>query len=331
MDISNTLTVIGIIVSVIFGAWGVIVTFRARAFGEITFFVERTIALVDSIAGRIPELSIFYRRNPASINLVLLRGTFVNTGTRDIAPNMVETPLSMQLPEGYFWLHSDIVSTSPDVKASISIEGDNHIFIKTGLIRPGEFIRMEALATLPEQIASSKQKGSREKSLLQNLAFTHRIANVSKIKSRKPPEKPVSRWKWLLTFIPGTLIFCVITFVGLAILSGTSSNKLVFPYSSPNNSIIFVEVKPKNAKVVEVKAIDNSFKKELPYESFLSQLKGVPIIKHSEAKISAFAKVFGSIIIGLSILFGLLALYEEVRARQYQIRIYKTYINDAAP
>src|SRR3989304_3241226 len=98
MDPSNTLTTVGIIVSVIFGAWSVIVTFRTRAFGEITFFVERTIALVDSIAGRIPELSIFYRGNPASINLVLLRGTFVNTGTRDIAPNMVETPLSMQLP-----------------------------------------------------------------------------------------------------------------------------------------------------------------------------------------------------------------------------------------
>lgn len=327
MDISNTLSIIGIIVSVIFGAWGVIVTFRARSFGEITFFAERTIALVDSIAGGIPDLSIFYRGNPASVNLVLLRGAFVNTGTRDISPSMVERPVSMQLPEGYHWLHSDIVSTSPDVQASINIEGNQVIILNTGLLRPGEFVRVEALATLAEQVANS-HKGGREKLLLQKINFSHRIATISEIKSRKPPEKPESIRKWLLSFIPGTLIFCLFLLLGSVGFLDRSSNKLVFPMASANDSINFVEVKLKNADVLEVNAIDNSFKSELSYSSFLSRLKGAPVIKHIEKKRSLFGMVFSLLFIAFICFIGIAGLYTAIRDRQYQIRLYKTYIDD---
>jgi len=329
MDLPNSLAIIGIIVSVIFGAWGIFVTFRTRSFGEITYFIEHTIALVDSIAGRIPDLSVFYRDQPASINLVLLKGTFVNTGTLDIAPNMVETPVSMQLPDGYSWLHADIVSTSSDVKASASFE-DKHIVLKTGLLRPGEFIRMEALATLPEQSAVSNQEESREELLLNNLAFAHRIANVSQIKSRKPPEKPVSSWKWIMSLLPAIIIFCLFSVLGLTILHGVPPVKLVFPYSAPNDSIIFVEAELKNADVVKVKDIDNSVEKELPYEIFSKQLRGSPVIKQIKIKDPVSIKVVGSLFIGLPFIYGLYALYNEINKRRYQIRLFKTYSDDAS-
>jgi len=185
MGVSPVLAVLGILVSLGFGAWGVFLALRHRYPGEITFVREQIIALFHAIVKDLPDLAVLYRGAPVGPNVVLLRGSFVNTGTKDISPSMTEGSLTLSLPEGSKWLSASVMSCSPHVKASLSVPYPNAIVLASGLLRCKEFIRFQALAELvtPEASAGPSVADSVERQLERSLRFEHRIQDTRRVRS----------------------------------------------------------------------------------------------------------------------------------------------------
>ncbi len=185
MNISTVLAVLGIIVSLSFGAWGVYLTIESRYAGEITFVKERAIALFDAIVKDLPELVLLYIDAPVSPNVVLIKGSLVNTGKKDISPAMIEKPIAVSLPKGSKWLNVKVVSASRDVKASLNIDQPSSMVLTSGLLRRNEFIRFQAMAELapPERGPSQPDAISLEDRLESSMKFDHRIEGTRAVRS----------------------------------------------------------------------------------------------------------------------------------------------------
>src|ERR1035437_2393042 len=179
MNTSDMLGILGILATVVFGVWGLIVVLRRRYPGEISFVREPYLALFETIVKNIPELTAQYNGKPVSPGLVLLRGALLNSGKKDICDTMVEGKLTFNLPDGFKWLTSKIIATSPNVEASVLTE-ERRLVFSTGLFRCGEFIRFQAITeALPSDSGTATDLTERLESALK---IDHRIADTSAVK-----------------------------------------------------------------------------------------------------------------------------------------------------
>lgn len=170
--------VIGSVLAII-GIW---VTVRKTQPGEITYVRGEYIALFDSIVKNMPELEVYCEKRPVTAGLVLLKGALINSGTIDIEPSMVESPLKLSLPTHFALRIARILETSPNLDASIVKSGEE-IILNIGLFRINEFIRFEALAESQSQLPSLKDSTKPFYSRSDKLfTFSHRIANTKAVK-----------------------------------------------------------------------------------------------------------------------------------------------------
>ena len=185
MDTTLPLTVFGLLL----GLWSIYLAIRTRYPARITFFKEQSIGLFDSIVRNLPELSVLYNNEPVSQNLVLLKGFFLNTGSKDITESLVEDKLAVQLPTGFRWLTARIVSSNGRASVKVPDEGTKLIF-ELGLFKRYEHVRFEALAEIP--VSTSGQKHEYPGLTLEKaLTFSHRIADTRKVEKRVlPPQQP---------------------------------------------------------------------------------------------------------------------------------------------
>ena len=103
---------------------------------------------------------------------------------------MVEKPISLRLPENYEWLDVKVISSSQGVEATITLPDKRQAILDTGLFRAGEFVQIEALATISlENVAGLTKQINQERLLLDALSFTHRVAELSEIKTFEPSEE----------------------------------------------------------------------------------------------------------------------------------------------
>lgn len=61
MSLSDTLSVIAIAISVLFGVWGILAVRRAKYSASLTFVREQSVALLEDFARKIPHLSVSTR------------------------------------------------------------------------------------------------------------------------------------------------------------------------------------------------------------------------------------------------------------------------------
>ena len=80
---------------------------------------EYCLGLFEATVRNIPELKITYNDRPVGDDLVLLKGYLVNTGWKDITPEMVGQHLALDLPTGYRWLKA--VASSPHTEVSVGL------------------------------------------------------------------------------------------------------------------------------------------------------------------------------------------------------------------
>jgi hypothetical protein len=170
------LAIIGIIMTVVFGIWAVQLVLRYP--GKVTFIMEQRLGLYESILANFPELEITYETKPVSRQIVLLKGAFLNSGSKDIVPDMVEQPISMTLPDGYRWLKAKVVHTSPSISAKVNV-CNSKLEFEFSLFRCREFIRFEALAEAPGEDVVGDSLDVAAK-LEEALFFTHRISDTSR-------------------------------------------------------------------------------------------------------------------------------------------------------
>jgi hypothetical protein len=269
---SAILSILGIIVSLLFGAWGIYLAVSRRYPGEITFVREQTIPLFDAIVKNLPEMAVLYKTNPVSPNVVLLRGSLINTGSRDISSLMVERPISLRLPEGSRWLSATVISRSRDVKASVKIVEPRSISFENGLLRRNEFIRFQALADMSNKGSDAEEASARrEEYFKDSLHFDHRIQDTGSVKSFEllPSRSFVKRYRSLFVFIALGILF-LIGYLIFYELHGFPS-QLAYDFQVSKDEITRVYIKDIGSKAIKVKSVDGKFSATIPREEFFAK------------------------------------------------------------
>ncbi len=294
----HILGILGLIATIVFGLWGVYLVIRKRYPGEITYYEERKINLFHSIIKNLPELKISYKNTAVDENLILIKGILINTGHKDISPEMIERPLECMLPEGSKWLTTKIISTSKNVKVALSQSSESVLTFKTGLFRCKEYIRFEALANIP----GLKQLQKDKKNI--KLKFKHRIADTRQIEERKASITP----KLSKTLIPGLLIILLSIFALLydTYLSPESYLKLIYQIKTTNNEIMDVTISPKDMTNLKITSLNDShYKKIIPVNEFSisnNDLKPKIVVDYNRKYLNMLA-YFLNLLMGLSIVF----------------------------
>jgi hypothetical protein len=193
-------TIAGIVATVVFGVWAVVLAKSRKYPGEITFFHERTIRLLDDVVGDLPQITVNYKGQPAAKNLTLLKGFLLNTGRKDLSKEMIEQPLSIQLPEGYRWLEASAKGSWDGVEHAAIIE-PRTVAISWTLLRCSEFMTFESLVEVAEL-----------KNWRPHLVTQHRIADTGRVRVHRVPTKLKNDWKELA--IPVLLAMVVSEVVG---------------------------------------------------------------------------------------------------------------------
>lgn len=323
MSHTNILTIAGIFISSIFGAWGIYVALKQRFQREITFIREQSIALFDTIVKNLPELSVKYKDSPVKPNLVLIIGALVNSGKSDISPpSIIEQPIRISLPEGYKWLTSKVISSSENVEAEIKVENDNNLVLDNGLFMQKEYIRFQALAEVPiEDSNGNKNKHSLDDQLEESLKFSHRIADLHEIKKLKLKEK-----KYLYrTF--RTFLFTAIASFLFFVFSLTSSifimvndEKIVYNYLTDDSKIIKVEIVSQRNQDIKIKEIDTAFKKTLTASEFFKRCQGYPsLYPKSKSRIDMLIIMFLGI--AYFIFPGAMSLMSLLKYHEYRSNV----------
>jgi hypothetical protein len=193
MELNSIFGILGIAATVMFGGLSVYLFVTRRYPGQITFIREDAIALFDSIVKNFPDLKVLYQDRPVTEGLVLLKGAFVNTGSKDITPDMVAEPVKLALPDGFRWCGARIISHSPDHHGTLTL-GEQEISCHTAMFRCGEHVRFEAVAEVPVQNrAEGDPEKKMERRLVSALKLTHRIADTQEVKVRDFPDEMYAR------------------------------------------------------------------------------------------------------------------------------------------
>jgi hypothetical protein len=293
------LTIIGIAFTVFLGLWGIYLMVKRKYSPEITFVQESCLGLFDSIVKNMPELEVYYKDSPVAEGLVLLKGSFLNTGSKDISEAMVEEKVSVSLPEDFRWLTAKVVSTSPEVHSHVTIL-DRSIVLETGLFRCHEYIRFEALAEVPtENPQHNKGAESIENRLIKALTMHHRIADTQKIKKRDLPPLEISRRR-LKVLIP-ICVIVVIILISFGVLSYTGvPGELHLLIPTSDGQIMEVETKVRAGDILRAKGVqDKTYRKNIPAKQLFKSYGIVPKILPDR-----FFKPFFIIYIVLPILFA---------------------------
>ena len=179
-NINFILTILGTILSIVFGILSIDLFKKKKYPGRITFIEERATGLFASLVKNFPQIAISYENQPINQQIVLLRGFIINQGIIDINESMVEERLALKLPDGFKWLTAKIVDASEGSKANVQIT-DSHLYFNLGLFKKNEFVRFEALLDVPVQQSSNI---SSLKLLREELKFVHRIADTAVVETK---------------------------------------------------------------------------------------------------------------------------------------------------
>ncbi len=217
MTLSDALSVAGILISVLFGVWGIYLSLRRAKYpASLTFVREQTVALLDDFATRIPNLSVLYKDTPVDKSVVLLSGYLVNDGNVDITPQMTERPLSCELPGSCSWLEFKLTGAAEALSATGNIKSPQTLELNFGLFRRDEAFSFQALALVGAEYAKKKPTA-----LAEALRWSHRIAGLGAIKTTTLPEPETKskkeQWSRKGVFIA---IAAIYLFVGLSQATG---------------------------------------------------------------------------------------------------------------
>lgn len=274
MELINMLAFLGIAVSAAFGTWGIYLTIKHRYLVQLTFLKDQSIALFDSIVKNLPELEVLYKQTPVTPNLVLLRGALVNTGKKDIAPTMVESPITAVLPDGFKWLTAKVVSASDNVQADIQVKSDTAFVIRTGLVRCQEHIMIQALAEIPTEFADSGD--GIDKELARSLRFQHRIEDAGKIYSVELQEEEAAKKRLkMVIIIPIVTILIVCISLGILWFRGVPIT-LAYTLSTAEGQEVLVSIESIKEGFIEVKGVEKDYEATFPFNEFFDHCLGRP-------------------------------------------------------
>ncbi len=326
MNYSAILGIFGIIVSACFGIWGVTLSLKKRKYpGEISFIEDHYIGLFDEIVANIKDLSVLYKKSSIDSSLVLFKGHLINSGSKDISPDMVGEELSANLPKHFRWLEAKIIKSSPKVKADIKLDSEEKIKFNLGLFRCSEFVSFEALAEVPANEPVKDIKEEKASIQFKNALFwEHRIADTGSIKSEQLPDKPQK--DLLATFRRVQLI--IMSLVCLAVpfffyfkVIPEASFSLQYEIATENNNKLLVTLRPKSEGIATLKEVDGSTEMTVKIDQLYDKYKAKPVIKRRNTILPITIGIALMLVAFMMISFLLFDDFREVYKRRKLLRM----------
>jgi len=264
MAFSDILSILGLILTIIFGIWGIMITIRKRYPGKITFVEENAIGLFNSIIKSFSEIKIQYNDLPISEQMIYLKASFINTGSIDLSTKDNTHKLKVELPNDYKWINCKITGHSKDIECNLSSTNRELIF-DFDLLRKNEFIQFEAFAEIKNTYKSASV-------FRKSLAFTHRIPNTTKIdKQLYLNEEQIKdkRYEFKKNLVFATLFLLFI--IGLTTYNFiTKSSDLEYKYINSEKEYV-VKVTSLGIDKIKIEDSDKDFEKIMSIEDFNSQ------------------------------------------------------------
>lgn len=306
------LSILGIVATVVLGAWAIYIGVRHQYPGQITFVNEKTIRLFDEIVRNFSELSVLYEGKPVDPNLVLIEGSLLNTGRKDIDPQMVEHKLKCNLPEGFRWVRAKRIGATEHVQADVAIVNDTALEFTMGLLRRNEFVRFQALAAVPHE-------GKKDSSLEDSLSFSHRIADtcsVQKVRiSSNRTQKRISRilsivFSIYLSFGAFHLVYYFIRHEPV----------LVYSIRTDEGALVLVKVSAEADNTVKVQGISQTYSATFTLDQFQKRREGSETIQFQRRMSHLVTGIMTTVIALMA--FGMICpLYLEERSQRRLRRI----------
>lgn len=256
--LSAVLSVLGVIATVVLGVWAIRLALSSRYPVRLVFAVEQSIGLLDPLAQAIPDLQVLYGGAPIDRNLILLRACILNDGTRDIAPNMIEEPLAMVLPEGFSWRRSRQLAASPGVRTLLS-QTDQILTVGFGLLKQGEHIKVECLVEAPPPAQDQRHSQDAGTSLPKLLKFKHRIADAGEVRPVRLDELQRAAQRSLFELLKNGILLVFMVLV-LAVVALIAPSELHFVVPTSDRGPVETIVRPTRHGQLALKAVSGGFR-----------------------------------------------------------------------
>jgi len=254
-----SLTILGIVVTAGLGAWALRLSYRARYPGKITYIHESRISLFDSIVRNLPELTVLHHGAPIEENVVLLKGNFLNTGTKDVTEQMIYEPLTAALPDGHKWLSGQVTASSRAATAYIDSNDERVLTFAFNFLRSDEYIKFEGLVEVP----STAKRGDL------SLCFDHGIVDTQKVGRAVTGE---SAYDVVLAFFLTTA--ALFFFVAVGILGGellSPTTEIIYQVSNEQGNLVDVTIAPQATGILKVEGRDNPYFAESTVDAFFAE------------------------------------------------------------
>lgn len=275
MDLSNVFGIIGIVVSFLFGVWGVYLAYKnAKSKASLAFVHEQVIGLFDDVASKLPNLSIKYKDRQIDSKVLLINGYIANDGGKDISRAMVERTLSALLPEKWKWLECKILSAPEDLSVTSEITLEKELCFEFGLFRKGESFSFQALISIDDEINPKKTKA-----LIDKIEWSHRISDLGKVSSIDLPYEKKSLFRYIIPITVG-LIYVVMSFFTLF---SNSLERPVINYMVPvDGKYIEVKFTPELDGSAKLEAIEIEHEETVNLQQYFNTTKISPKISYQK-------------------------------------------------
>jgi hypothetical protein len=304
MDNELLVSLTGVIATLVVGFLGIRLSRGREKKVSLKFVCILELHLFESIVQQLEDIDIKYRGQPINDNVVLLKGSIVNDGIRDIDKAMIYKPLSIGLPKDFKWLDVKIIKKSKDLKTACCIQNDRSLRLDWDLLKRDEFITFLALV---------EYTGDKEYDGVLNFKFNCRMTNLFRVKQEAPFTHERLPFGIGLAFV----FACIgLIFIGIGMFgSGIDPNPYEFHYrliEDGKKTDVMIEVLDKDTVILV---------KEGSHEREKIELKSLFREKDLEAYIydygfTRFSKNFNiifSIIIILLFLYILIGLVRRIK------------------
>lgn len=260
IDWSFILTVVGIILTIVFGIWGILLVKRKNYPGRVTLVKQSILSLFNNIAKNFDEIAISYKGSPIKENVIYLKGSFINDGEIDIEGSSIERPITLGLKDEFKWIKCKITDQSDELICGTDISPDSKsIEFKFGLFRRKEFFQFEALIETTEKKLTADD-------LYKSITANHRIPNTQKVtKTELLTEDQMTRKKNRMKSISINFGVQIVFLVGVMLFQVLYLKKTEIHYFHDNKEY---KATAKDDKTVELEEIVTGDESVLSIQEF---------------------------------------------------------------
>lgn len=324
MDLNMLLIFLGIIITVIVGAIGIIYTYRIRNIPKITFLEQDFFSLFKSIVKNVDGINILFENIQINPSLLMLKASFINNGTIDIDSSMVHEPLKIKLPENCKWKRIKITKTSQNVNINFKM---NEVITEFDwdLLKKNEYFSFDALIEIIDDPKESIDIDDEYiKKLSKNISISHRITNLEKI--NKENLYSITKYKTFKKIPVPFILFLIMEFlliISMSIFdipdqSLKSTHYIIKDLKNNNMEIIITYLKDDN---ILIKSIDNKYKEVLTVDEFVKKYN-IPLKVVNNTMFGYAYKFFLVMIILMNILILIFCLNMIKRGNYLKILLY---------